>query len=541
MIINMAALERRRALEKLRALDRERMYLSRAAAVLHWDQETYLPPDGVEDRAEQLAVLEGLAHEKLVHPEVGDLLDKLGVGENAAASGDANNTANVRASNTTNAGQGAEAMADFLRVLRRDYDRAVKLPADFVRECARAEGLSQAAWIKARQQKDFSAFAPHLETMIAMARQKAEYWGWDKTRLYDALLDLHEPGLGAKDIAAVFTPLRERLQSLLKKIIARSGQDAPSAHQNHSPQNNFLHEQYDVTQQDAFCRELLAGIGFDTNRGRLDQSAHPFTTTLGFNDVRITTRYAQNDPLSGIFSVIHEAGHAFYELGIAPALRSSCLAEGVSMGIHESQSRLWENVIGRSRAFWRGWFPRLKEHFPAQLGTANFDDFYRAMNTVQPSPIRVEADEVTYSLHIVLRFDLEERIFAGKLSVSDLPAAWNAAMKEYLGLEITGDAEGVLQDVHWSMGAFGYFPSYALGNLYGLEFWDKLTADLPDVDAALEKRDYGDIHRWLREKIHHRGRGTEPAALLREVTGRDLSAESFLCYIEKKYTELYGL
>jgi len=527
--VNKADQEQVRALEKLRALDRERMYLSRAAAVLHWDQETYLPPDGVEDRAEQLAVLEGLAHEKLVHPEVGDLLDKLGAGEFPTAEFPA----------------GDFPTADFLRVLRRDYDRAVKLPADFVRECARAEGLSQAAWIKARQQKDFDTFAPHLETMISMARQKAVYWGWDKTRLYDALLDLHEPGLGAMDIAAVFTPLRERLQTLLKKITARSGSDASlrggAAHQNHLHQNNFLHEQYDVTQQDAFCRELLAGIGFDSNRGRLDRSAHPFTTTLGFNDVRITTRYAQNDPLSGIFSVIHEAGHAFYELGLAPALRSSCLAEGVSMGIHESQSRLWENVIGRSRAFWQSWFPRLKAQFPSQLGAADFEDFYRAMNTVQPSPIRVEADEVTYSLHIVLRFDLEERIFAGKLSVSDLPAAWNAAMKEYLGLEITDDAEGVLQDVHWSMGAFGYFPSYALGNLYGLEFWDALTKGLPNVDAALEKREYGDIHRWLREKIHHRGRRTEPAALLREVTGRDLSAESFLCYIEKKYTELYGL
>jgi carboxypeptidase Taq len=519
VIINNAA-----ALERLRVLDRERMHLNRAAAVLQWDQETYLPSGGVENRAEQLAILEGLAHEKLISAEVGELLDRL-ITDTGVIDGEDVSPISV------NDAAGFPAR-DFLRVLRRDHGRAVKLPADFVRECARAEGLSQAAWVKARQKKDFSAFAPYLETMISLARKKAEYWGWGRNgrSVYDGLLDLHEPGLGVADIAAVFSPLREKLHTLLKKIAARS-----------RPESAFLHRRYEIPKQDAFCREVLAGIGFDFNRGRLDLSAHPFTTTLGFNDVRITTRYTETNPLSGLFSVIHEGGHAFYELGLAPDLRFSCLAEGASMGIHESQSRLWENVIGRSRAFWQGWFPRLKACFPSQMETVGFDDFYRAMNTAAPSPVRVEADEVSYSLHIVLRFDLEERIFAGKLTVNELPAAWNAAMEEYLGLRIADDAEGVLQDVHWSMGAFGYFPSYALGNLYGLQFWEKLTGDIPNVEAALEKREYGEIHRWLREKIHHRGRCTEPAALLREVTGKGLSVENFLNYIERKYTELYGL
>jgi carboxypeptidase Taq len=517
--------DRDTVLARLHVLDSERMHLSRAAAALQWDQETCLPPGGVEDRAEQLAVVEGLAHDKLVNPEIGELLDRLDAGTGGLA--------------------GIE--RDFTRVLRRDYGRAVKLPPEFVRECARAEGLSQAAWGAARKSSDFAAFAPHLEKMIALARQKAEYWGWggpgfgktgaasgaggaNSGTVYDGLLDVHEPGLDAARIAAVFVPLRERLSALLRKITA-----VPQ------PQDDFLHRCYDIRQQDAFCREVLAALGFDGNRARLDLSAHPFTTTLGFNDVRITTRYRETDPLSGLFSVIHEGGHAFYELSLDPALRSSCLAEGVSMGIHESQSRLWENVIGRSRAFWQPWFPRFKEYFSSLLDDVHFENFYRALNRVAPSLIRVEADEVSYSLHIILRFELEQRLFDGNLSVNELPAAWNAAMGNYLGIEPKDDAEGVLQDVHWSMGAFGYFPSYALGNLYGLQFWETLKTDLPDTEAALERGDYGHIHTWLREKIHCFGRRIPPGQLLVQVTGKELSADPFLRYIENKYTELYGI
>ena len=505
-------------LERLRSLDRERMHISRAAALLQWDQETYLPCEGVEERAEQLAVLEGLAHEKLVDCEVGRLLGELhGCSSSLEAEYLQDNKDKFPAE-------------DFLRVLRRDYERAVKIPSDFVRECAKAEGLSQAAWAEARKQKDFAAFAPHLEKMIGFAKQKAEFWGWEKTRLYDGLLDYFEPSLGVKELTDIFNPLCERLQELLKKIAAQP-----------IPENVFLNHRFEKTRQEAFCREVLAGLGFDEKRGRMDISVHPFTTTLGFNDVRITTRYAPSDPLSGLFSVIHECGHAFYELGLDSSLRYSCMAEGTSMGIHESQSRLWENVIGRSRAFWTPWFPRLKDYFSAELGKAGFESFYRTLNTVVPGPIRVEADEVSYALHIILRFELEEKLFSGKLSVNELPRVWAAKMKDYLGVECADDAEGVLQDVHWSMGAFGYFPSYALGNLYALQFWARLQEELGPVEPMLERREYGTILSWLREHIHRKGRCREPAELIREVTGSSLSAESFLSYIEQKYTELYGL
>ncbi|MCL1928029.1 MAG: carboxypeptidase M32 [Treponema sp.] len=503
-------------LERLRVLDRERMHISRAAALLQWDQETYLPSGGIEERAEQLAVLEGLAHERLINNEVGELLGKL----RDAFSLD----------NAVHNAQDEFPADDFIRVLHRDYEKAVKIPVDFVRECAKAEGLSQAAWIEARKHNNFAAFAPHLEKMLDFAKQKAAFWGWERTKLYDGLLDYYEPSLGVHELTAIFGPLRDRLQLLLQKIAAKP-----------NPGNVFINHNFEKAKQEAFCREVLSGIGFDGKRGRMDISAHPFTTALGFNDVRITTRYAASDPLSGLFSVIHEGGHAFYELGLDKSLRYSSLAEGTSMGIHESQSRLWENVIGRSRVFWEPWYPRLKDYFSPELGTVDFESFYRTVNNVVPGPIRVEADEVSYSLHIILRFELEEKLFSGKLSVNELPEAWNAGMKDYLNVECTGDAEGVLQDVHWSMGAFGYFPSYALGNLYALQFWNKLQEDIGTTDQMLRRRDYGTIHSWLRDNIHHKGRCKKPAELIMDVTGNLLSADSFFRYIEQKYTELYGL
>jgi carboxypeptidase Taq len=518
-------LDRRDAekLERLFVLDRERMYLSRAAAVLRWDEETYMPPSAIEERAEQIAVLEGLAHEKLTGSETGELLDR------------------CRESCAGIENPDGRLVRDFLRVLERDYRKAVKLPPDFVRESARAEGLSQAAWIEARKKSDFPAFAPHLAKMIEYARKKAEYWGFGPgagnvaggpcpgSSAYDGLLDSFEPGMGETEIDAVLGPLKERLQGLLRKIAAAPKPDA-----------GFLHLDYDIHSQKEFSRELLAGLGYDPRRGRLDESAHPFTTTLGASDVRITARYARNDPMSGIFSVIHEAGHAFYELAVDPALQPTCLAEGVSMGIHESQSRLWENVIGRSRAFWGGWLPALTSRFPGQLAGIELSAFYRALNAAGPSLIRIEADEVSYSLHIILRFELERRLVSGALSVEDASAAWNAAVGELFGLEVPDDASGILQDVHWSMGAFGYFPSYALGNLYALQFWKKCRADIPRIDELLFRREYAEIHRWLKEKIHTFGRRLDPAELLEKATGEKLSALPFLEYLETKYAELYG-
>jgi carboxypeptidase Taq len=281
-------------------------------------------------------------------------------------------------------------------------------------------------------------------------------------------------------------------------------------------------------------------IGFDSRRGRLDVSAHPFTTTLGSDDIRITTRYLPGQLQSGIFSTIHESGHAFYEMNFSDEIRGSCLADGASMAIHESQSRLWENVIGRSSFFWEAMFPALKSFFPDALLRVTANDFYKAINLVEPSLIRIEADEVSYSLHVILRFDLEKALFSGALDPAGLPAAWRKKMKELLGVEPETDAQGVLQDVHWSMGAFGYFPSYALGNLYGLQFWEKLSADLPGVEEKIAEGNFTPIQNWLRDAIYIRGRRPAPQELLRTVTGKDLSIEPFLGYIESKYAGIYG-
>jgi carboxypeptidase Taq len=505
-------------LEKLHAIDRKYRYLERVIAALQWDQETNLPPDGVEERSEQLALLEGIAHGQLTEPETGRLLAEAGSSAETPR-GDESLPALER---------------DFLRVMRRRYDRAIKLPSDFVSAAAKAEGLSQAAWALARNNNDFAAFLPHLETMIANARKKAEYWGYgtDGSRtLYDGMLDIYEPGMGQAEIGALFAVLRDRLSALLRKI----KNSAP-------PDTSFLKQTFPVERQVAFNQKLMDYLGFDRRRGRLDTSVHPFTTTLGSNDIRITTRYFSDNLLSGLFSVIHESGHALYEMGFPPELRGTCLADGASMALHESQSRFWENVIGRSRHFLDGLFPLLRESFPEQLTGVNTEQFYRAVNAVKPSLIRVDADEVSYSLHIILRFELEQQLISGALEPKDLPAVWREKTREYLGLEIDplsprSDADGVMQDIHWSMGSFGYFPSYALGNLYGLQFTRKLRQDIPELDHLVAAGKFEPCLEWLRDTIYCWGCRLEPAELLYRITGEKLRVEPFLEYIEQKYGE----
>jgi carboxypeptidase Taq len=502
------------SLEKLHRIDREYRHLEKILAALQWDEETYLPPKGVEERAEQLALLQGLAHQRFVSPQTGRLLDELG-----------SSPENPR---------GDESLPplerDFLRVLRRSYDREEKLPEDFVRDAARAEGLSQAAWAQARRNNDFAAFLPHLSVMIDNARKRARYWGYSdagdgKGSLYDGLLDIYEPGLGTAEISGIFGPLQERLGALLKRL------GPPGEYP-------FLNQDYDIQAQGRFNQRLMDYLGFDRNRGRLDTSAHPFTTSLGSDDVRITTRYFPNNPLSSIFSVIHESGHAFYEMGFPPELRSSCLADGASMAVHESQSRLWENVIGRSRPFWEGLFPILQEHFPAQLGTLKTAAFYRAVNQPRPTLIRVDADEISYALHIILRFELEKQLIAGELPPEELPLRWREYSRRCLGMESDTDTDGVLQDVHWSMGAFGYFPSYALGNLYSLQFWAQMGKDLPNLESSLAAGNFQPILSWLSERVYTWGCRLTPAELLHKVTGEKLSPLPFLDYLETKYGEL---
>jgi carboxypeptidase Taq len=523
-------------LERLHRVDREYRHLEKALAALQWDQETCLPPKGVEERAEQLALLQGIAHGRLVSPDTGRCLAELG--------------------STPENPRGDEGLPplerDFLRVMHRAYDRAVKLPTEFVSAAARAEGLSQAAWAQARRNNDFPSFLPHLRAMIDVARKKARYWGYSDTApgrespgpdasfppggnggksgkggLYDGLLDIYEPDLPAAEISALFSPLGERLGTLLKKL------PPPPAYP-------FLEREYDIDAQARFNHQLMDYLGFDRDRGRLDTSAHPFTTSLGADDVRITTRYFPRNPLSSIFSVIHESGHAFYELGFPPELRGSCLADGASMALHESQSRFWENIIGRSRPFWEGLFPLLRRHFPAQLDSVDTGAFYRAVNQVRPSLIRVDADEVSYALHIILRFELEKQLIAGELPPEELPERWRDYSRRYFNLESETDSDGVLQDVHWSMGAFGYFPSYALGNLYSLQIWGQLRQDLPDLEESLAAGRFTPVHEWLADRVFRWGCRLTPTELLFKITGEKLSAGPFLNYIEGKYTELYA-
>jgi carboxypeptidase Taq len=500
------------SLERLHSADREQRQLERVVSILHWDMETNLPPQGVDERAEQLALLQGMAHRRLTEPETGRLLGELG----------------STAENPSGDGKLPAIERDFLRVTRRRYDKAVRLPQDFVSDSARAEGLSQAAWAAARMNNDFAAFLPHLETMIGIARRKADYWG-SGTHPYDGLLDVYEPGMGAAEIGTLFSVLRERLGALLRKIQDRD-----------PPDSSFLRQDFPLRNQKRFCQKLLVHLGFDQQRGRLDTSPHPFATTLGSHDVRITTRYFRDNLPSSLFSVIHESGHAMYEMGFPPELRGGCLADGASMAIHESQSRLWENVIGRSLPFWEGLYPQLKGSFPDQLAGVDVERFYRAVNEARPSLIRVDADEVSYSLHIILRFELEQGLISGDLAPERLPQVWREKTREYLGLDIDPadprcDADGVLQDIHWSMGAFGYFPSYALGNLYGLQFFRKLESEVPDIAGLVAGGQFSPIRDWLRDNIYAWGCRLEPARLLERVTGEKLRVEPFLDYIEEKY------
>ncbi|MFP4425715.1 MAG: carboxypeptidase M32 [Spirochaetaceae bacterium] len=500
-------------IERLKALDREALRLGEAAETLRWDQETYMPEDAIEARSEQVAILETLAHERNTEEEVGILLDELGSTEENPL-GDDSLPWDDRA---------------FLRAKQRAYALSTKLPAELVRRFAEVTSRAQAAWVKAKADNDFKSFQPHLEEIVQLNREKAERYGY-REHLYDALLDQFEPFMTTAEVQRVFDALRGSLVDLVRRISERP-----------QVEDVFLHQSYPVDRQEVLGKELLDALGYEFNRGRLDVSAHPFTTTLGPNDVRITTRYHEDVFASAVFSTIHEAGHALYELGVDSKYHNTLLGTGTSLGIHESQSRLWENMVGRSREFWSYWFPRVKELFPEQLSGVEKEQFYRAINRVEPSLIRIEADEVTYSLHVILRFQLEVKLITGELEVKELPEAWNATTKELLGITPPSDAKGVLQDVHWSMGAIGYFPTYALGNLYGAQFLDRMLQELPETYERISAGELAPILHWLRERIHRHGAAKTPKELITEVTGEALEPGYFVRYLETKYGEIYGL
>ena len=483
--------------------------LKAAAAVLAWDQETFMPDGGAEARAQQLSTLQSMAHEQFVTDETGELLDRA-----AEATADADPLDNGAA---------------LVRVTRRDYDRARKVPSSLVAELSQATSAAKQAWKKARTEDDFSIFAPHLDTLVDLSVEKAEAIGYEDEP-YDALLEEFEPGLTTADVASTFETLRADLVPLVDDIAAAPQLD-----------NDLLHRSYPQSKQKAFGEQVLDEIGYDFDRGRQDVSAHPFTTSFAPDDVRITTRYDEEFLPTAFFSMIHEGGHALYEQGIPESLARTPLADGASLGIHESQARFWENHVGRSRPFWRHYFPQLKETFPDALGDADLDAFYRAVNRVEPSLIRVEADEVTYNLHVMLRFELERGLIDGSVSVNELPARWNEAMDDYLGVVPDTDANGVLQDVHWSMASFGYFPTYTLGTLTAAQLTEALRDDGIALDARLADGDFAPILDWLRTHVHQHGRKLTAPQLLERVTGDELSANPWLRYAENKFGALYDL
>ncbi len=482
---------------------RQTFDLAQAQQALEWDQQVMMPPGGVEQRSHQMAALAAVVHGRQADPAFGELI--------AGLEAEAGLPETVRAD---------------LREARRAFDRAVKIPERLVQARAEACSLAQAAWEEARTGNDFAAFRPHLERVVALTREQAAAVGGG----YDALLDEFEPGMTEAELRAVFTDLKGRLVPLLLAVRGASRQ----------PDATLLARKFPVSGQRAFCLQVLRDMGFDLRRGRFDVSAHPFTSgTRG--DVRLTTRYLEDGLGSAVFGTIHEGGHGLYEQGLDPERYRDPSGQACSMGIHESQSRLWENLIGRSRAFWSHYCEPLKLACPGVLDGVAPDAFFAAVNAVAPSLVRVEADEATYNLHIILRFELESGMMAARIEVGDLPALWRDGMKEYLGVEPPDDRLGVLQDIHWSAGLIGYFPTYALGNLYAAQFMEQMKRDLPDLDARVARGDLLPAKEWLNRAIHVHGRRWPAQELCRRVTGAPLSAEPLMRHLQGRCAEIYGI
>jgi carboxypeptidase Taq len=484
--------------------------LEQANAVLNWDQRTYMPVKGSEARAKQLATLAKISHEIFVARETQDLL----AGAEAEAIGLSADTVQ-RAT---------------LRAVRRNIDKATKVPTALVVALAETASRAEDVWQQARADNAYGVFAPWLDKLLDLKRQYAACVMPGKP-IFDALLDDFEEAMTSAELDPLFQTLKNHSVALVAAIQERGRKIS----------GDILTQTYDPAAQQAFCTFILKECGFPFDRGRLDTSVHPFCTNFSQNDVRITTRWEPNWLPGALFGCMHEMGHAFYELNIAPEYEATPLAGGVSLGVHESQSRLWENMVGRSREFWTRYFPELQRAFPAQVATRSFDEFYRAINRVTPSLIRVEADEVTYNLHIILRYEMEQALLNKQLSVADAPAAWNAKMKQYLGLTPPTDREGVLQDVHWAFGGFGYFPTYSLGNVLAAQLFAAAGHDLPGLRADIGQGQFGSLREWLRGRVHQHGKRYQPADLVRRATGQALSTDAYLGYLTGKFSEIYEL
>lgn len=496
-------------LSTLKTLLAEVADLNSAAALLGWDQQTYMPPGGSEARGQQLSTLGKIAHEKFTSDEVGALLTDLEQ-EFAGADPDSDE-------------------ARLLKVTRHKYDQATRVPAEFVAEFALVTSKAFDAWVEAKGKSDFALFRPHLEKIVELNQRYISFFP-PADHPYDILLDQYERGMKTAEVKAIFDVLRPQQVELLRAIAAKPQVD-----------DSFLKQPFDEQKQWDFGVQVITAFGYDWQRGRQDKSAHPFTTEFGMDDVRITTRFESDNPTASLFSTMHEAGHALYELGGNPAYARSPLAGGASLALHESQSRMWENLVGRSLPFWEHFYPQYQKLFPQALGNVDLQTFYKAINKVQPSLIRVNADEATYNLHIMLRLELEIAMLEGAVQVKDLPEIWNSKMKEYLGVVPPNDAKGVLQDVHWSGGMLGYFSTYALGNLISAQLWEKIQADVPDLEDQIRQGKFDALLGWLRENIHRYGSKYEPQELVQRVTGSKIDPAPYLRYLRQKYGAIYGL
>lgn len=478
--------------------------LGAAGAVLDWDQQCYMPPGGGEARAEHGSILARMAHELLTSDETRRLI------EDAASAAE------------------SEDETALIRVVRRDYDLSTKIPADLVAEKMRESSLAHEKWVHARANNDFASFSSTLEKMFEIARKEATYLGY-KDHIYDALLDQYEEGATAADCRRMYDGLKGPNKELIDAIMASPNQ----------PDDSKLYGEWSEAKQKEFTEMLVSGIGFNMQNGRQDTAPHPFCTNFSVQDVRLTTRYKPYIG-SAIFGSLHEAGHGMYEQGSNPAYDRLPLCGGVSLGVHESQSRTWENIVGRSKAFWKRYLPKLQAQFP-ELDHFNLDSWYAAINKVEPSFIRVEADEVTYNMHTLVRFEIECDILTGALAVKDLPEAWNSKYEQYLGIRPKSDSEGCLQDVHWSGALIGYFPTYTMGNLLSYQIWNCMKKEVGDVDGMMERGEFAPILGWLQKNVYWHGCKYTPKDLVQRVTGKPMGADDYVSGLKAKYSEIYGL
>ena len=495
-------------LERLKEIVGEAFELQRIAAVLDWDQQVGMPRKAAANRARQTSMLMSLAHEKFTGAELGELIEGL--------------TSEIR-----NLDPDSDDYC-LVRQVERDYRRQTKVPAEHVSEFSHLTSLAHTKWEKARAESDFEIFCPSLTRIFEMRREYADFFS-PYDHVYDPLLDEFEPGMKTAELIAVFDTIRPAQVELLRLIEACE-----------QPDQNCLQHEFDPNKQWQLSREIAAEMGYDFERGRLDSAVHPFTTTFNLNDVRITSAVHSND-LNAICTTMHEAGHAIYEQNISHDLENTTLASGVSLGMHESQSRMWENLVGRSRAFLGYFLPRLQAAFPALKGVS-LEEFFDAYNAVKPGLIRVNADEASYNLHVMLRFELEVAMLQGTLAVSDLPEAWNTRMEEYLGLTPPDDAHSCLQDVHWSAGLIGYFPTYALGNLISAQLWDACDKHLGQgaLNKSIAAGDFSKLRNWLSENIHCHGSKFDSMDLLKRVTNSGIKPEVYIKYLQDKYSAIYG-